>query len=200
LAVEEKEHMNAPRWSRKILLEGYMYSKERIGKIADVVRISLNLTCPYDPEKAVTLLNGTIQPVSIDHKIDAAIKKNEDKGFIIYLNNAKAGVRERFTIAHELGHLFLHMGYLLDEKKWASMANNDFQDSAFFRMSDNYTQEESEANEFAASFLMPKGEFIDIAKQNLANNHYTIGPIAEHFQVSEIAAINRGKLLGIFAW
>jgi Zn-dependent peptidase ImmA (M78 family) len=92
------------------------------------------------------------------------------------------------------------MGYLLDKVKWTSMSNNDFQDSAFFRMSDNYTQEENEANEFAASFLMPKGEFIDIAKQHLSNNHYTIGPIADHFQVSEIAAINRGKWLGIFAW
>jgi Zn-dependent peptidase ImmA (M78 family) len=181
-------------------LEGeIMYSKERIGMIADSVRTSLGLTCPYDPEKAVTLLNGIIQP-SIDHRIDAAIKKNGDNGFIIYLNIYKPAVRERFTIAHELGHLFLHMGYLFDQTKWDLMSNNDFQDSAFFRMSDNYTQEENEANEFAASFLMPKTEFITIAKQNLFNDRYTIGPIADHFQVSEIAAINRGKWLGIFAW
>jgi Zn-dependent peptidase ImmA (M78 family) len=177
-----------------------MYSRERIGAIADSVRNSLSLTCPYDPKKVATLLGGTIQYQTIDHRIDAAIRKNGDNGFIIYLNIDRSAVRERFTLAHELGHLFLHMGYLLDNTKWNSMSDNDFQDSAFFRMSDNYTQEENEANEFAASFLMPKIEFANIAKQHLSNNHYTIGPIAKYFQVSEIAAINRGKWLGIFAW
>jgi Zn-dependent peptidase ImmA (M78 family) len=178
-----------------------MISRERIGMIADSVRTSLGLACPYVPEKAVALLNGEIQYISnLDHRIDAAIKKNGANGFIIYMNSHKPYVRERFTLAHELGHLFLHMGYLHEKTKWDSMTDNDFQDSAFFRLSDNYTQEENEANEFAASFLMPKTEFMDIAKKNLFNNRYTIGPIAEHFQVSETAAINRGKWLGIFAW
>jgi Zn-dependent peptidase ImmA (M78 family) len=27
--------------------------------------------------------------------------------------------RRKFTIAHELGHLFLHMGYLLDSDLWS---------------------------------------------------------------------------------
>ncbi len=26
--------------------------------------------------------------------------------------------RKSFTIAHELGHLFLHMGYIIDEERW----------------------------------------------------------------------------------
>jgi Zn-dependent peptidase ImmA (M78 family) len=178
-----------------------MISRERIGMIADSVRTSLGLECPYDPKEAVTRLNGVIQNITtMDHRIDAAIKKNGADGFIIYMNSHKPYVRERFTLAHELGHLFLHMGYLLEKTKWDSMSNNDFQDSAFFRLSDNYTQEENEANEFAAAFLMPKTEFIDVAKKNLSNSCYTIGPIADHFQVSETAAINRGKWLGIFAW
>jgi Zn-dependent peptidase ImmA (M78 family) len=177
-----------------------MISRERIGMIADSVRTSLGLECPYDPKEAVTLLNGEIRENIVDSNIDAVIKKNGVNSFIIFLNRTKPLVRERFTVAHELGHLFLHMGYLLEKTKWDSMSNNDFQDSAFFRMSDNYTQEENEANEFAASFLMPKKEFLVVAKQNLDNSKYNIAPIAEYFNVSEPAAINRGRWLGIFAW
>ncbi|MDR2484509.1 MAG: ImmA/IrrE family metallo-endopeptidase [Treponema sp.] len=177
-----------------------MIAREQIGNIADSIRKPLGLTCPYDPEKAVSLLNGTIQPISIDHKIDAAIKKNGEDSFIIYLNTHEPYLRKRFTVAHELGHLFLHMGYLIDNEKWNSIPDDGFQDSAYFRMSDNYSQEENEANEFAASFLMPKAEFIEFAKQHLSNNQYTIKPIAGYFKVSESAAINRGKWLGIFTW
>jgi Zn-dependent peptidase ImmA (M78 family) len=177
-----------------------MIAREKIGSIADSIRTSLALERPYDPERAVTLLKGTIQPINIDHKIDAAIKKNGEEGFIIYLNIHEPDLRKRFTVAHELGHLFLHMGYLIDNEKWNSISDDGFQDSAYFRMSDNYSQEENEANEFAASFLMPRTEFINIAINHLDNNQYTIKPIADYFKVSESAAINRGKWLGIFAW
>ena len=47
---------------------------------------------------------------------------------------------------------------------------------------------------------MPKDEFIQVAGNNLNNNQYSLSPIAEHFQVSMDAALNRGKWLGIFEW
>jgi Zn-dependent peptidase ImmA (M78 family) len=177
-----------------------MFSKENISEIADAIRNSLGLSCPYDPFRAVKLLNGRIENAIEDMSVDASIKKNGDKNFIIYLNPHKPYTRERFTIAHELGHLFLHMGFLLNKGLWGAFPNDQFQDSAYYRIKGNYTQEEHEANEFAAAFLMPKDEFIAVSKRHLDNDRYTILPIAKHFEVSESSAINRGKWLGIFKW
>ncbi|GBU25372.1 hypothetical protein R83H12_02015 [Fibrobacteria bacterium R8-3-H12] len=182
-----------------------IYSDEYIAKVANSVRESLKLDIPCSPQKAVELLNGEIIDSIEDVNIDAFIKKSGADSFVIHRNkNKNSELRDSFTIAHELGHLFLHMGYLLDEEKWNSIS--EYQDSAFYRMAGidgkpgRYAQEEHEANEFAANFLMPKDEFIFIAKQHLENNKYNIKPIAEHFKVSVPAVANRGKWLGIFAW
>jgi Zn-dependent peptidase ImmA (M78 family) len=177
-----------------------MFSREAIAKIADSIRHSLALLCPYDPFRVVELLKGEIIHTIENMSIDAAIKKDGERSFIIHLNPYKSHTRERFTLAHELGHLFLHMGFLLNKELWNSIPEGQFQDSAYYRIDGNYTQEEHEANEFAAAFLMPKDEFIFVSKQHLNNNQYTISPIARHFEVSEISVINRGKWLGIFEW
>jgi len=188
-----------------ISIANKVYSDEYIAKVANSVRESLKLEIPYSPQKAVELLNGEIIDSIEDVNIDAYIKKNGTDSFVIHRNkNKNSELRDSFTVAHELGHLFLHMGYLLDDEKWNSIS--EYQDSAFYRMAGvdgkpgRYAQEEHEANEFAANFLMPKNEFIFVAKQHLENNKYNIKPIAEHFKVSAPAAANRGKWLGIFAW
>jgi Zn-dependent peptidase ImmA (M78 family) len=175
-----------------------MFLREDIAKIADSIRTSLNLQCPYDPARVVDLLKGRISETG-DIAIDALIKKDQES-FIIYLNPHKPYTRERFTLAHELGHLFLHMGFLLNRELWNSIPEGQFQDSAYYRIDGNYTQEEHEANEFAAAFLMPRSEFIEISKKYLNNNQYSINPIADHFKVSKSSAINRGRWLGIFEW
>lgn len=188
------------------LNENKIYSDEYIAEIANSVRESLELECPYSPEKAIELLNGKIITSIEDTNIDACIKKDGTDSFIIHLNKHKPKKREFFTLAHELGHLFLHMGYLLDNEKWNSFSDREYQDSAFYRMSGidgkpgRYAQEEHEANEFAANFLMPKEEFVLIAEKHLKDNKYDITPIAEYFNVSAPAVANRGKWLGIFAW
>lgn len=57
---------------------------------------------------------------------------------IVWVDSVDAAVRQRFTIAHELGHLFLHpLGQL-------------FRDGTFAG-----TQQERDANDFAAAMLMP---------------------------------------------
>jgi Zn-dependent peptidase ImmA (M78 family) len=34
------------------------------------------------------------------------------------MTNDKARARRNFSVAHELGHLFLHMGYIVSPEKW----------------------------------------------------------------------------------
>ncbi|WP_053386379.1 helix-turn-helix domain-containing protein [Leucobacter japonicus] len=54
----------------------------------------------------------------------------------VFLNTSKSGERQRFDIAHELGHLVLHSDIDMDPS--------------------TSKERESQANRFAASFLMPK--------------------------------------------
>jgi Zn-dependent peptidase ImmA (M78 family) len=82
----------------------------------------------------------------------AAYRKQQS--WAIVVNKSHAMVRKRFTVAHELGHLFLH-GYT------APHADRGFLirlRSA--RASDGTVAEEIEANQFAAELLMPKEALI----------------------------------------
>jgi Zn-dependent peptidase ImmA (M78 family) len=93
--------------------------------------------------------------------------------------------RDRFTLAHELGHYVLH--YL-----WAKKKDPQFPDRvmAFRRGSDRI---EWEANWFAAAFLMPECDFRATFAQCDGRSHQ----IAGVFGVSAAAAEVRAKGLGL---
>ena len=111
------------------------------------------------------------------------IDKN-DGTFEIYVSAMDTEERQRFTIAHELGHYFMH--YLQDK--------SENPETQYYRKS--YAeggQKEYEANVFAASFLMPEREFkkfFDIRNKNL-------GSVAKDFGVSIAAAEVRARSLGL---
>ncbi|MYL39056.1 ImmA/IrrE family metallo-endopeptidase [Halobacillus litoralis] len=179
-----------------------MNSKKRkkINTLSNTLLHHLNIDSPIDNiYDLVRELGGNIKEEDLEDGMEAKIVKNneEEYKFTIYLNpdtlNEK---RRRFSIAHELGHLFLHMGYLIDENKWNNITK--YEDSVYYRFGHN--EEEYEANEFAASLLMPEEEFKEVARQHYSKGYYSIGPIAEHFKVSEHAATNRGRWLDIFSW
>ncbi len=171
--------------------------KLKINNIADKIRKALDITTlPYEPSDAIKKLGGTITYNVNDYNVDAILKKTGENSFNINLNPNRHINRDRFTLAHELGHLFLHMGFIVDKEKWDSISTDDI---IFFR-DNNYSIKEYEANEFAASFLMPKDEFIEIAEENLTGNNYNLNSISEYFRVSVQATENRGKWLGIFKW
>ena len=179
-----------------------MYTREVISNFANSLIKALELSRPYDPYLVVDRLGGKVEYDTItDMAIDASIRKKDQDSFIIDLNKNKPFLRERFSIAHEPGHLFLHMGFLTDEKVWNSIPVDDiFQDSVYYRMSGNYTQEENEANEFAASFLMPKNEFVEQIQKHTLNGRVSMLKIADYFDVSTDAAITRAKWLGYVRW
>jgi Zn-dependent peptidase ImmA (M78 family) len=91
--------------------------------------------------------------------------------------------RQIFTIAHELGHHFLH-----DTKK------DVFHRKDAINIASEERQEETEANWFAASLLMPA--FLVKRTWMLKQS---IKYIAEFFEVSNITAFYRLKNLGLLA-
>lgn len=91
--------------------------------------------------------------------------------------------RQRFTIAHELGHYFLHQDKLsngiIDELNREDGVNN---------------QIEFDANEFGANLLMPELIFRQYWEEN-----YSVKNMADNFSVSESAIITRARFLGLFS-
>lgn len=67
------------------------------------------------------------------------------RGWVIYVRKEDPFTRRRFTIAHELGHFFLHLGE----------GNRRITNPLHRAGVDPDAQMEREANQFAASLLMP---------------------------------------------
>ena len=170
--------------------------RETINKIAEKIRSLLNVENDnFNIEDVVESINGSIvlDPLCED---EARIVKVANDSFEIRISDCfKSNKRFRFTIAHELGHLFLHMRYLINEEKWNSLENGT---SHARNVNTPYNVYETEANEFAASFLMPKDRFIEVAERTSDRDSYNLDKIANIFNVSVEAVEIRGKLLGIW--
>ena len=158
--------------------------------VSSLIKI-LKIDCPVNLDKLVSTLGGKIDYNIIDNCADGMVTKNSNGEFVISLSENQSSERRRFTIAHELGHLFLHMGFPNDD--WNPKKK------IFFRY--GYSELEYQANEFAACLLMPEKIFIDIVNTNLdKSGNVNVINVARYFEVSESAVINRGKWLGVFEW
>lgn len=168
----------------------------QIRELAERIRVALELTPPINMEEVVARLGGEIEyTATAGDQFEAMVQKTEGS-FKISMSRLPSSPRQKFTLAHEVGHLFLHMGYLVNQDKWDSIT--DYRDSARYRY--GYSEEELEANEFAGTFLMPKEMFEQVAEKNLRDGKYNVTAIAQEFGVSVDAAKIRGRLLGLFSW
>lgn len=165
---------------------------EYIEDLANVVRSKCNASVPVNVNSIVNALNGEVQYATFnDYSVSGKIER-KNNSFVITCNKMQSDKRSVFTVAHELGHLFLHMGFILDDKKWEKA--EVYEDCpAFYRY--GYSVREYEANWFAGTLLMPKKDFYD-----LSNTTKDVDVIADHFGVSYDAALTRGKYLGVFDW
>lgn len=128
----------------------------------------LNITEPPIPiEKIAKLFSIKILPYpNFPDNISGTLINQKDS-MIIGVNSNHAAVRQRFTIAHEIGHFLL--GHELGEK---------IIDDVFDKPNDK----EKEANDFAAALLMP----IDFLKQDI-NKKMNIPDLAKRYMVSDQA-------------
>lgn len=123
-------------------------------------------------------------------------KKNGN--FYILINSNQSAGRKSFTIAHELGHFYLHKDRLESGEEIVSGAKGiDLESPVLARQditaqsSSEYRKMESEANQFAASALMPENEFL---KQCMKLD--SIDDVARYFGVSISAAAIRADRIG----
>lgn len=85
----------------------------------------------------------------------------EAKRFMILVNTSKPEPRQYFTIAHELGHYFLHDGWLRThgDSGFVDFSNTTDGQGMLLRADQPIevdVQKELEANNFAAELLMPE--------------------------------------------
>jgi Zn-dependent peptidase ImmA (M78 family) len=117
------------------------------------------------------------------------IRNKETNKFEIYVNRKHSDTRQRFTVAHEIGHYlsWKHQSYSYEQLN----KENEIEDYAIsFRHESIQSDAETEANEIAATILMPEDKVRDLAKENL-----TIEEMAEKFFVSESAMTIRLQAL-----
>jgi Zn-dependent peptidase ImmA (M78 family) len=100
---------------------------------------------------------------------------------IIGTNSTQSPQRQRFTIAHELGHFLLHEGITNHVDRSYRVNYRSVESSQATNV------EEIEANYFAASILMPK-QMLDALSAELAlDNDDRVADLARLFQVSRLA-------------
>ena len=116
-------------------------------------------------------------------KISGFIKQVDEGTISICVNKKHHFNRKRFTVAHELGHYFLHSDKLKEGMIDGILNREDGANNKI----------ESEANEFGANLLMPE----ELFKQLWNKEDCSIGDMALIFLVSESAVITRAKFLGI---
>jgi len=162
-----------------------------INSLTQDILTLFNIQIPIqDIDELVDMLGGSIQT---DFSCTDGSVVKEGNSFRILVSPFQDEKRRRFTIAHELGHLFLHMGYLTNAELWERQDEN-----IYHRLGSS--EKEYQANEFAAAFLMPQKEYIKIMNENIIGNKVNTSKIAEYFNVSVEAASNRGKFLGYLKW
>lgn len=99
---------------------------------------------------------------------------------VISYSVTESSVRQRFTIAHELGH-------------WALRHGRSFRDEPSNFSTSSYSPKEKAANQFAAELLMPSDAVnVAIAQQRISD----IGQLAKMFNVSQVAMKYRLQNLG----
>jgi Zn-dependent peptidase ImmA (M78 family) len=126
--------------------------------------------------------------------ISGATQYLKDEGtFRVLVNKNKPRTRQNFTIAHELGHYFLHQDIIKNEDVLIDGESSLDGSNILFRLDAAETSRiETEANNFAAALIMPT-ELVRSAWLTLKN----IEECANIFNVSVSAISIRLERLGL---
>ena len=156
--------------------------------------VETNTVAPPVPVAAIAASQGAqLTYTEFDEAVSGMLYRESDT-VLIGINASHAPTRQRFTIAHEIGHLLMHEGRPVVVDRLVRV-NLNLRDGAS-------TKEEVEANAFAAALLMPRDliaaeieRFVTQA-QGLVP-HQLVDKLASTFDVSAEAMSYRLENLGI---
>lgn len=132
-------------------------------------------TVPVDPIQIAQQLGIKVFTAGLEQGVAGMLVKRPGEDPEIYVNGHDSVNRQRFTVAHELGHYVKHIA--AGEDDWEHI---DYRDALTSKGTD---PDEIFANQFAASLLMPRAEIVRLKDQH----GYGTATLAYEFGVSEDA-------------
>ena len=150
---------------------------------------------PIPVEEIATRLGAQLSYEPFDGKGELSGVLFREKGrVVIGINSSHPTVRQRFSIAHEIGHLVMHQGSVYVDK--TVRFNRDGKSSMAV------DREEIQANQFAAELLMPEVLIAASVKKRLnkkpnISSALLIAELSGEFKVSAQAMEFRLTNLGI---
>lgn len=146
----------------------------------------------FDINKLVKKLKIELIKKQFENDISGLLAITQGKP-LISVNSEEDPKRQRFTIAHELGHFVLHskdQPFFIDKMPKVMYRNN--------ASTTGEIQKEREANAFAAALLMPKDLVKDEINKCFYGGDAAIRHLAKEFKVSEQAMSFRLSNLGYY--
>jgi Zn-dependent peptidase ImmA (M78 family) len=138
-------------------------------------------SAPVDVEGAIKALGIDISYAQLDPNIAGMIERKSNNKYLISVNANDPETRQRFTLAHELGHYIYHRnkmdGGIDDDRMYRSTSAGKYHNTSIGR------REEVQANQFAINLLIPWDLISKFQDEGI--NDYNI--LAEKFKVSKQA-------------
>ena len=148
----------------------------------DVYNVNGKMRLPIDVFEIADRLGIPIESTPLPQNVAGFIIKEADEEMpTIYVNEEDGPQRQRFTVAHELGHYIVHredaeIAYVDNRDELASTGTDDL---------------ERRCNAFAAELLMPEA----LVKRYWAEG-WKFEDMRRRFDVSKAAMLNRLKHFG----
>ncbi len=132
--------------SVQVQAEEQRYNRQQIRDLATelLINVGVREQFPTPLEDIIHYLGYTIEEFEPDEDTDRVSGAVNHRQQTIYINHQDSPRRQMFTLAHEIGHIFLH--------RELEGSHVDYRDGAI-------TPREQEANHFAAELLMPENHF-----------------------------------------
>lgn len=159
-------------------------------KAAELLQKANVVEPPVPVDDLAVQAGATIRYGRLEGALSGMLYRAGDES-IIGINSAHAHVRQRFSIAHELGHLVMHEPDLrIDEHNFVVFRDRDSSKAT--------DPAEIEANQFAAALLMPEELLRDAVLRlgDKPNVEDAIEHLAGEFKVSREAMTIRLTRLG----
>lgn len=150
----------------------------------DTASLAEKISQQFFPDTPITLIKGESFSQHLDGML---VPHHEGNAWCIIYNTSMLECRKNFTIAHELGHYLLHRSQCIERK----CSNADLTD--WYSRDNRY---ETEANCFAAYFLMP----LDDVREQIHNKKISkslIQSLSSRYGVSKcVSALRWMKVSG----